>query len=71
MSKLNNTLGPMNVEIGNEAVQFLEKEYIKGILISVQEGGDNSSSQVTSNINMPQQIIFCRFTFWVMVSILI
>jgi hypothetical protein len=27
----------MNVEIGTETVQFPEKEYIKGILVAVQE----------------------------------
>ncbi len=53
----------MNVEIGNEAVQFPEKEYINGIFVEVQERGDNSSSQVTSNINMQQKIIFCWFTY--------
>jgi hypothetical protein len=30
-------LGHMNVEIGAEAALFLEKEYIKGILVAVQE----------------------------------
>jgi hypothetical protein len=28
---------PMNVEIGTEAAQFPEKEYIKGIFVSVQK----------------------------------
>jgi hypothetical protein len=28
----------MNVEIGNEAAQFPEKEYINGIAVAVQEG---------------------------------
>jgi hypothetical protein len=29
----------MNVEIGTEVVQFLEKEYIKGIFVAVGGGG--------------------------------
>jgi hypothetical protein len=53
----------MNVEIENEAAQFPEKEYINGIFVAVQERGGNSSSPVTSNINMQQHIIFCRFTY--------
>ncbi len=30
----------MIVEIANEAAQFLEKEYINGIFVAVQERGD-------------------------------
>ncbi len=29
----------MNVEIGTEAAQFPEKEYINGIVVAVQSGG--------------------------------
>jgi hypothetical protein len=33
----------MNVEIGTEAVQFPEKEYIKGIFLAVQSRRSGSS----------------------------
>jgi hypothetical protein len=34
----------MNVEIGTEAAQFPEKEYINGIFLAVQEDGEVTSS---------------------------
>ncbi len=33
----------MNVEIGAEAVQFPEKEYINGIAVAVQPGGSGTT----------------------------
>jgi hypothetical protein len=41
----------MNVEIGTEAVQFSENEYINGIFLAVQEDGE-----VTSSLDNDQKI---------------
>ncbi len=40
----------MNVEIGKEAAQFPEKEYINGIFVAVAGTSYNGSLPVKSNI---------------------
>jgi len=42
----------MNVEIGTEAAQFLEKEYINGIFLAVHINGSTNTSPFSMTLRM-------------------
>jgi hypothetical protein len=51
----------MNVEIGTEAAQFPEKEYIIGIALAVWDSGSKISNWKGSSLNLKYYVRLIQF----------
>ncbi len=53
----------MNVEIGTEAAQFPEKEYIIGIALAVWDSGSKISNWKGSSLNLKYYVRLIQFNW--------